>query len=247
MATLTYSGSLTFTLNSGYDAYAWVISSNGGYVSGGTFDVGTSAGVEAAIADLEAALGYSLGATVTETTDIVADFSFSIDTDTQQIPYSISFFNNADGSGYSLQLIDSGSLPVACPDCQEKNFSACEASYTITAGLTADTEYTVVLTDRNEVRYTQLVTTDGSGNLTIDTTDFPTGAFTPEFGGFTMVVYTDTEMTDPVDITAGGYTYGCVKLNFQHTVTTTSYLRTLLVTDQLDFIITDLGDTFTCN
>jgi regulatory protein YycH of two-component signal transduction system YycFG len=248
MATKQYTGSIEFTAGSGYNAYAWIITDVGGYQSASTFDVGTEQGIIDAISDLETAVAYSLGATVTTAGSIItASFDFTIDTATQQTPYSISFFNNADGSGYSLQLIATDAQVTACPDCLEKTLSACEASYTITAGLTADTDYTVVLTDRNEIRYTQLVTSDGDGDLTIDTTDFPTGAFTPEFGGFTMVVYSDVELTTPVEITSRAHTYGCVQLFFQYTVTTTSYLNSFLVTDQLDFFVTDAGDTFICN
>ena len=113
---------------------------------------------------------------------------------------------------------------TACDTCQEKVFSACQASYTIVAGLTASTEYTVVLTDRNEVRYTQAVTTDVSGDLTIDMTDIPSGLLTPESGGFLFEVYTDSGLTTKADITANGHIYGCIQLTFEHTTTTTNNL-----------------------
>lgn len=142
--------------------------------------------------------------------------------------------------------------PIACDECNDKVFAACEASYKIIAGLDAGTTYTVILTDRNEVRYTQDVVADGSGDLTIDAAaaEFPLGAFTPEFGGFTVEVYTDASLATKVSLVDGVYSYGCVQLSFQHTVTTTSSLSpsfNLLITDSLDFIVTEYGSTFICN
>lgn len=139
--------------------------------------------------------------------------------------------------------------PVACDKCQEVVFSACQASYTIIAGLGSGTDYTVVLTDRNNVRYTQLITADTSGDLTIDTTDIPSSLFTPESGGFLVEVYEDAELTTKATITSGYYTYGCIQLSFQHTVTTTSSIPVqfnFLYTEN-DFVIDEYGNTFICN
>jgi len=163
--------------------------------------------------------------------------------------------DNSSQIAFSQSLLQSTPVdctPIACDECNDKVMSACESSYKIIAGLDAGTSYTVAMTDRNEVKYIQEVVADGSGDLTIDALapEFPQGAFTPEYGGFTIEVFEDTDMTVKSVITEGIYFYGCVKLSFQHTVTTTSSLIpsfNYLVTDTLDFVITEYGNTFICN
>ena len=256
MATCTYTVNVNVDLQLD-DHRGTVATVNGNYQSS-IFDLSQAGAFESLINDLLQNAAMTLvDYAVTETisggqNNQLGYFTFTADSDTE-VPGGTFFFSAivyGGSTGWNAIPSSSCDTVTACPDCLEKNFAACAASYTITTGLTAATEYMVVLTDVNEIRYTQLITTDGSGNLTIDTTDFPAGAFTPEFGGFTMEVYSDSELTTPVDITVGSLTYGCVKLRFQHTVTTTSYIPpvfSFLVTDQLDYIVTETGDTFICN
>lgn len=176
-------------------------------------------------------------ASVSITIELVCEVSGDLFNDATNNPLNLGYLiqlaelkvsdgSTAIGSPYYTRSIVgiTDCTPVACDKCQEVVFSACQASYTIIAGLGSGTDYTVVLTDRNNVRYTQLITADTSGDLTIDTTDIPSSLFTPESGGFLVEVYEDAELTTKATITSGYYTYGCIQLSFQYTVTTTNNL-----------------------
>jgi hypothetical protein len=188
--------------------------------------------LQSAINDYLVGMGYlNVSVSITEFTDPIfgpsAKLIASVDAPDGLWPMYIRIKRSSGSSpafdqrfNFATQLASN----TACDTCQEKVFSACQASYTIVAGLTASTEYTVVLTDRNEVRYTQAVTTDGSGDLTIDMTDIPSGLLTPESGGFLFEVYEDSGLTTKADITANGHIYGCIQLTFEHTTTTTNNL-----------------------
>lgn len=113
--------------------------------------------------------------------------------------------------------------PTTCDTCKQVTVKACQASYTITTGLTPATTYTAALHAGNGNTYTQEVTTDGSGNITIDTTatGFPDGLFTPESGGYILKVYPDADLGTPEDLTIGAVVYTCIQLNFTYVTTTT--------------------------
>jgi len=100
---------------------------------------------------------------------------------------------------------------------------ACQASYTLTTGLTPATTYTVALHAGNGNTYTQEVTTDGSGNITIDAAavDFPEGFWVPESGGYVLKVYPNNDLDTPEDLTIDAVVYTCIQLNFTYVTTTT--------------------------
>ena len=108
-----------------------------------------------------------------------------------------------------------------CEDCEELTFSACETSYTIVAGLEIGTTYTIGITDRNGKVWKQDVVADGSGDVTVDTTEFPRGFFTPESGPKQLQVWTNADLTGAELITVGSIEYTCLVLSFQYVTDTT--------------------------
>lgn len=139
--------------------------------------------------------------------------------------------------------------PTVCPTCYEINKSACEDSYTFVAGLTPSTVYYVVIENNRNKRYVQQVTTDGSGDFSIDASapEFPIGFFIPEQFKYTIKVYSNSTLMNQEDITVGSTIYKCITLGFVNTVTTTASANfgvDFLIDDELNFIIDDLGNTF---
>lgn len=138
---------------------------------------------------------------------------------------------------------------TTCPTCQEINRSACEDSYTFVAGLTPSTVYYVVIENNRNKRYVQQVTTDGSGDFSIDASapEFPIGFFIPEQFKYTIKVYSDSMLINQQDLTVGSTIYTCITLGFINTVTTTASANfgvDFLIDDELNFIVDDLGNTF---
>jgi hypothetical protein len=106
----------------------------------------------------------------------------------------------------------------------------------------------VIENNRNK-RYVQAVTTDGSGDFAIDAsaTGFPVGFFIPEQLKYTIKVYSDSTLMLEQDITVGSTIYKCITLGFVNTVTTTASANfgvDFLIDDELNFIVDDLGNTF---
>lgn len=138
---------------------------------------------------------------------------------------------------------------TVCPTCYEITKSACEDSYTFVAGLTPSTVYYVVIENNRNKRYVQQVTTDGSGDFSIDASapEFPIGFFIPEQFKYTIKVYSNSTLMNQEDITVGSTIYQCITLGFVNTVTTTASANfgvDFLIDDELNFIIDDLGNTF---
>ena len=153
--------------------------------------------------------------------------------------YSYSYFD----------LIDTPAETTVCPTCYEINKSACEDSYTFVAGLTPSTVYYVVIENNRNKQYVQQVTTDGSGDFSIDATapEFPIGFFIPEQFKYTLKVYSNSTLMNQEDITIGSTIYTCITLGFVNTVTTTASANfgvDFLIDDELNFIVDDLGNTF---
>ena len=131
-------------------------------------------------------------------------------------------------------------------------FVACEDSYTFEAGLTPSTVYYVVIENNRNKRYVQQVTTDGSGDFSIDATapEFPVGFFIPEQFKYTLKVYSNSTLMNQEDITIGTTIYNCITLGFVNTVTTTASANfgvDFLIDDELNVIVDDLGNTFSAN
>ena len=158
-------------------------------------------------------------------------------------------FPTNQSSGYGIfELVTEPTETIVCPTCQDITKSACEDEYTFVAGLTPSTVYYVVIENNRNKRYVQQVTTDGSGNFTIDTTapEFPIGFSIPEQFKYTIKVYSDSTLMLQQDITVGSIIYQCITLGFVNTVTTTASIDfgvDFLTTNQLDYVV-ETGNTF---
>jgi len=149
---------------------------------------------------------------------------------------------------YSASFNTSSTTTTTCPTCLSLTKSACQDSYTFVAGLTASTDYWVVIENNRNKRYIQQVTTDGSGDFVIDATapEFPEGFFIPEQFTYTLKVYTTAELTTEAEITYNNTVYNCITLSFIYTVTTTASIGggvDLWVDDSLNFVIDDTFNT----
>ena len=202
---------------------------------------------------------YGISGTYSSSLEVIGSnnvytVEFLID-DTQLLPTFVGFRDD-NGNQYSFPFYVVPDCPPAettvCPTCYEINKSACEDSYTFEAGLTPSTVYYVVIENNRNKRYVQQVTTDGSGDFTIDATapEFPVGFFIPEQFKYTLKVYSNSTLMNQEDITIGTTIYQCITLGFVNTVTTTASANfgvDFLIDDELNFIVDDLGNTFSAN
>ena len=101
-----------------------------------------------------------------------------------------------------------------CDLCYDLVGEACYSSLFIEAGLSATSDYTVHIEDKHEHSYTQDITTDDQGDITLDLTLFPDGMFTA-FSGSYIVTVTQVGETAVESIIVDGQDYSCVKLVFQ--------------------------------
>lgn len=185
-----------------------------------------------------------------ETTDTI-DWNNEgiVGNDLQIFAYAPDSANNLAGQYGIFELVTEPTTLTVCPTCYEINKSACEDSYTFVAGLTPSTVYYVVIENNRNKQYVQQVTTDGSGDFSIDATapEFPIGFFIPEQFKYTIKVYSTSTLMNQEDITIGTTIYTCITLGFVNTVTTTASANfgvDFLIDDELNFIVDDLGNTF---
>jgi hypothetical protein len=182
---------------------------------------------------------YAINYTVTDTNiNLFGEPTFIGIRDDNNNQYSAAVFKACDACA-----------EIVCPTCQELTKSACEDEYTFVAGLTPSTVYYVVIENNRNKRYVQAVTTDGSGDFAIDAsaTGFPLGFFIAENLKYTIKVYSDSTLMLQQDITVGSTIYKCITLGFVNTVTTTASANfgvDFLIDDELNFIVDDLGNTF---
>jgi len=168
-------------------------------------------------------------------------------TTSQGTPLGISL-KDEDSQVFLWNWSEATSTTTTCPTCLELTKSACQTSYTFVAGLTASTDYWVVIDNNRNKRYVQQVTTDGSGDFVIDATapEFPEGFFIPEQFTYTLKVYTTADLTTEAEITYNNTIYNCITLSFIYTVTTTGSIGAgvdLWVDDSLNFVIDDTFNT----
>lgn len=162
--------------------------------------------------------------------------------------------SNDNGDGVVVSAFSNSCLPlvnpitlIQCEHCLDLTIPGCPDSFTIIAGLTVGTDYTVVITDKNDKRHVEQCTADGSGNLTFDCTGFPRYFFTPESGKKALTIFTDATLSTPVLITQGATQYTCMTLTFSYVVTYTNSMPPVfeyLVDDNYEFIVDDSTNTF---
>ena len=97
-----------------------------------------------------------------------------------------------------------------CLSCYQQTVENCDTSIII-YGLSDLTDYDVTLTDNVSGRkYLHSTTSDSDGEITLDTSDFPTGLFSPYNSPMTLTI---TENGSPVTLTYGYVNYSCIELN----------------------------------
>ena len=102
-----------------------------------------------------------------------------------------------------------------CDLCYEMTGEACYSALFFEAGLTPSTAYTVWIEDKNEHLYTQSVTTDSGGDITLDLTDFDEGMFNAFSGSYIVTVSTSATSQTIEELTIQGQAYQCIKVTFQ--------------------------------
>lgn len=73
--------------------------------------------------------------------------------------------------------------------------------------------------------------TSTSGNLVIDTTAFPLGMFTPNFGAIDLYLSTDSQGQIIQPLIIGGQTYNCIILSIDEPVYLTDDSGCVFLTD----------------
>jgi hypothetical protein len=91
---------------------------------------------------------------------------------------------------------------------------ACYSIASFVAGLTADTDYTIFVTDRHGNLYRQDITTDGAGNFDLDLTLFDEGMFTADSGCYTLQASLNDLVPIPEIMIVGYQEYTCIKISF---------------------------------
>ena len=101
-----------------------------------------------------------------------------------------------------------------CDLCYKIERPSCQDEITIVAGLAPTTEYTLFIRDKFDHDFTQAITTDSSGDITIDMTEFPEGMFTEFSGSYELSVSTEDLYSTHEPLTIGGVEYPCAILDF---------------------------------
>ena len=168
-------------------------------------------------------------------------------TNSQGIPSSISL-KDEDGQIFTFNW--SAVTTVAyttCESCLDITKSACEASYNFKVGLTANTDYFVVLENSKGKEYSATITSDSIGAITIDATapEFPEGMFIPESGIYTLRVFADDTKETQELLTFGTTQYYCIQLSFIYSQTFTSDITGVYLlgsgTDSFSIMVDDNG------
>ena len=100
-----------------------------------------------------------------------------------------------------------------CNDCLDVTVTNCAEGFYL-EGFQTDTQYCLVFTDNeSEVSYTYCtLASDQSGVITINTGDFPEGAFNP-YTTYTVTIF-DKFAESPQVITVDGVEYSCFQITF---------------------------------
>ena len=97
-----------------------------------------------------------------------------------------------------------------CDECLVTSIPSCDNPF-FWVGLTANHAYKVWITNHFGQKFTQNITTDSSGNITLAASGFPLGFFSPYAGIFTMEV--TTMSGTPVQVNNGYTSYPCISFD----------------------------------
>lgn len=103
------------------------------------------------------------------------------------------------------------SNPISfCQECYSASYPECE-DLNMGVGLAASTAYKALVTNHFGQKYTQDVTSDGSGSIVINVDTFPTGFFNPYSGSYKLEVTDSQGYIQNMTIAYGGYS--CVSFD----------------------------------
>lgn len=102
---------------------------------------------------------------------------------------------------------------MSCLTCYPLSYVIAN-SYNIPAGLTPNANYYLWIYKPNSNAYTYQITTDNSGDIIIQSSQFPTGFFNQYGGEYQVQVSSDTQGQNIVNMYISVMSYPCVLLNF---------------------------------
>jgi hypothetical protein len=105
-----------------------------------------------------------------------------------------------------------------CKKCFNVSLPACVSKIVINADLQANALYKALLRDKFDNAYQTIITADADGQLTIDTSVFSQGLFTPFSGPFNLSLYKCSSNDDcecePEAITFCKDEFECITITF---------------------------------
>lgn len=101
---------------------------------------------------------------------------------------------------------------MSCNSCYEISLPACRDIIAVKLGLAADSQFTWVITDKFGNKYSEEVTTDGSGNFEVDTTELPDELFNAYAGKFILTIINSGDQTQAFEI--NDTEYSCIAMSF---------------------------------
>lgn len=183
-------------------------------------------------------------------TNVSLTISGTWDTSAASHPVMLFIQGGTQGVAYYTAVCDYSGVNqlIDCDSCRDHIATACADELWLDLNLSPSIPYVVHLADRWSRAYTQSVTADADGGITIDATspEWPVGFFAPENGIITVTVYDETDTTVQ-SFTISGVTYGCMHLSFEYKVTTTSSIditEVYIITDESEWIVTDSDERF---
>lgn len=102
-----------------------------------------------------------------------------------------------------------------CNNIYYQNLPACADGFTVALGLTPDTDYYWILTDKFEHTYSEIVTTDSEGAFIISADDFPSGFFNEFAGPMELEVKGNPYYCEPLTFTVCGVEYDRMVIEFK--------------------------------
>jgi hypothetical protein len=111
---------------------------------------------------------------------------------------------------------------MVCPACYQDYISECSIGFVINAGLTADTDYSALITDKFNHKYKIDFTTDGAGIGYVYLEGIPEGLLNP-YSGIFKVEILDVEW-NKVQMTINGDTYTCIEFDVHGEVYSKTWL-----------------------
>jgi hypothetical protein len=106
-------------------------------------------------------------------------------------------------------------LTENCDVCYNMTVAYCPQSININAGQTPSAQIFLWIRDKLSNLYRELITVNGDGSIYIPLANFPTGMFTPEFGGVNIFITSDVDGNTilPMGTLYPNDTFNCILLS----------------------------------